>query len=309
MATVACELHVAFQYFHWTGFYRSMPLRTLGAAAAGAAAGGALGTGGGGGSSSGAAAGTTAAQAAGAGLLVVGPYQGSLGCLRIPFRWALGAAGWHPSRPARFNPACRRNLPQAQLACVWPPSPAARACAALRHAPAARSWCRMCTRSPGTLPAPAAPRRVSGTAVLARRWRCDGRMLAAARSGLPGVQGGAGCLQGRDPPSCAAPPPQSELVVPVLAPYGELLAVLDVDSGVYSLQPAGRSLARRLAGVLPAGRRCPPVAHGWAAVTRTSACAAAPLRADLPAAFTDVDVHWLERLCADLGARRWASGL
>ena len=53
MATVACELHHAFEYFHWTGFYRvTRP-----------------------------------------GLLVIGPYQGSHGCLRIEFsRGVCGAA-------------------------------------------------------------------------------------------------------------------------------------------------------------------------------------------------------------------------
>lgn len=45
MATVACELHHAFDHFHWTGFYRVTE----------------------------------------PGLLVIGPYQGSHGCLRIPF--------------------------------------------------------------------------------------------------------------------------------------------------------------------------------------------------------------------------------
>jgi L-methionine (R)-S-oxide reductase len=44
-ATVACELHHAFDYFDWTGFYRVR----------------------------------------GADLLVIGPYQGAHGCLRIPF--------------------------------------------------------------------------------------------------------------------------------------------------------------------------------------------------------------------------------
>ena len=42
MATVACELHNAFDYFHWTGFYRNL-----------------------------------------ADELVIGPYQGRHGCLRI----------------------------------------------------------------------------------------------------------------------------------------------------------------------------------------------------------------------------------
>lgn len=53
MATVACELHHAFEYYHWTGFYRAV------------------------------------SEA----LLVVGPYQGGHGCLRIAFdRGVCGAA-------------------------------------------------------------------------------------------------------------------------------------------------------------------------------------------------------------------------
>lgn len=53
MATVACELHHAFDYFDWTGFYRRIEPE----------------------------------------LLAVGPYQGSHGCLRIPFeRGVCGAA-------------------------------------------------------------------------------------------------------------------------------------------------------------------------------------------------------------------------
>ena len=53
MATVACELHHAFAYYHWTGFYR-----------------------------------VTAPE-----LLTVGPYQGGHGCLRIEFsRGVCGAA-------------------------------------------------------------------------------------------------------------------------------------------------------------------------------------------------------------------------
>ena len=51
MATVGCELHHAFEKFHWTGFYR-----------------------------------VTAPE-----LLVIGPYQGTHGCLRIPF--AMGVCG------------------------------------------------------------------------------------------------------------------------------------------------------------------------------------------------------------------------
>lgn len=53
MATVASELHTSFDYFHWTGFYRAV----------------------------------------GDDLLVIGPYQGGHGCLRIPFsRGVCGAA-------------------------------------------------------------------------------------------------------------------------------------------------------------------------------------------------------------------------
>ena len=53
MATVACELHQAFDYYHWTGFYRVVKDD----------------------------------------LLLVGPYQGSHGCLAIPFsRGVCGAA-------------------------------------------------------------------------------------------------------------------------------------------------------------------------------------------------------------------------
>jgi GAF domain-containing protein len=52
-ASVVCELHHAFDYFDWTGFYRTR----------------------------------------GADLLVIGPYQGLHGCLRIPFsRGVCGAA-------------------------------------------------------------------------------------------------------------------------------------------------------------------------------------------------------------------------
>lgn len=65
-ATVACELHHAFAYFHWTGFYR--------VAAPPAAADG--------GAADGAAPPAPPAEPQ----LVIGPYQGGLGCLRIPFR-------------------------------------------------------------------------------------------------------------------------------------------------------------------------------------------------------------------------------
>lgn len=53
MATVACELHHAFEHFHWTGFYRAVSDD----------------------------------------LLIIGPYQGGHGCLRIAFdRGVCGAA-------------------------------------------------------------------------------------------------------------------------------------------------------------------------------------------------------------------------
>ena len=53
MATVVCELHHAFDYYHWTGFYRVVAPRQL----------------------------------------AIGPYQGTHGCLRITFdRGVCGAA-------------------------------------------------------------------------------------------------------------------------------------------------------------------------------------------------------------------------
>lgn len=53
MATVACELHRSFERYDWTGFYRAV----------------------------------------GGNVLVIGPYQGGHGCLRIPFdRGVCGAA-------------------------------------------------------------------------------------------------------------------------------------------------------------------------------------------------------------------------
>jgi len=56
LATVVCELHRAFDHFHWTGFYRAIP-------------------------------------DASARMLVIGPYQGGHGCLRIPFdKGVCGAA-------------------------------------------------------------------------------------------------------------------------------------------------------------------------------------------------------------------------
>lgn len=53
MATVVCELHHTFEHYDWTGFYRAV----------------------------------------GEDMLVIGPYQGTHGCLRIPFsRGVCGAA-------------------------------------------------------------------------------------------------------------------------------------------------------------------------------------------------------------------------
>ncbi len=53
MATVSCELHHTFEHYHWTGFYRHVRPQ----------------------------------------LLIIGPYQGSHGCLRITFdRGVCGAA-------------------------------------------------------------------------------------------------------------------------------------------------------------------------------------------------------------------------
>eukprot|EP00884_Botryococcus_braunii_P021493 jgi/Botrbrau1/8027/Bobra.13_2s0004.2 len=55
LATVVCELHGGFEHFHWTGFYRVVPEVPN--------------------------------------TLIIGPYQGTHGCLRIPFsRGVCGAA-------------------------------------------------------------------------------------------------------------------------------------------------------------------------------------------------------------------------
>lgn len=63
MATVVSELHNAFDHFHWTGFYRAVADD----------------------------------------LLVIGPYQGGHGCLRIPFsRGVCGAAA--RTRETQFVP-------------------------------------------------------------------------------------------------------------------------------------------------------------------------------------------------------------
>ena len=69
LATVACELHAAFEYFHWCGWYRAVP-------STGAAARAADGT---------ASSAAAQQQQQPRRELVVGPYQGSHGCLRIAF--------------------------------------------------------------------------------------------------------------------------------------------------------------------------------------------------------------------------------
>jgi L-methionine (R)-S-oxide reductase len=67
MATIACELHHSFDYFDWTGFYRVVS----------------------------------------PGLLKVGPYQGTHGCLQIAFdRGVCGAAA--RSRTTQLVPDVRR---------------------------------------------------------------------------------------------------------------------------------------------------------------------------------------------------------
>lgn len=87
---------------------------------------------------------------------------------------------------------------------------------------------------------------------------------------------------------------QSEVVVPVLAADGRLLAVLDLDSGELK-----RGCSSNEPALLPCMHAC---SH---ALTPTPAL----LSADLPAAFTATDAACLETLCASLGARRWETGL
>ena len=90
MATVACELHHAFEYFHWTGFYRQTA----------------------------------------PGQLVIGPYQGTHGCLHISFdRGVCGAAARHARHaigarraclPRSYRPAPRRRDPRSSCRCSRP---------------------------------------------------------------------------------------------------------------------------------------------------------------------------------------------
>ena len=73
MATVACELHAAFAYFHWTGFYRAAAEPACPAPSASQP--------------------SVGPQQPCEQQLVIGPYQGGLGCLRIPFsKGVCGAA-------------------------------------------------------------------------------------------------------------------------------------------------------------------------------------------------------------------------
>ncbi|KAG2422309.1 hypothetical protein HXX76_016134 [Chlamydomonas incerta] len=69
MSTVACLLHEAFEYYHWTGFYQAKDDAELDRE---------YGDG---------------EQVEYTGTLVIGPYQGHMGCLRIPYtRGVCGAA-------------------------------------------------------------------------------------------------------------------------------------------------------------------------------------------------------------------------
>ena len=67
MATVACELHHAFDYFHWTGFYRRQEAQ-----------------------------------------LVVGPYQGGHGCLRIDLSRGICGAAARTGRTQRVDDVSKR---------------------------------------------------------------------------------------------------------------------------------------------------------------------------------------------------------
>lgn len=103
----------------------------------------------------------------------------------------------------------------------------------------------------------------------------------------------------------------------MLTPDGRLLAVLDVDSGACLCTRTHTLVVLGLAAVPPADLSALPHALVPACIPTCSLLAspshpprpAALPHADLPAAFTDVDAQWLERLCADLGARPWSSGL
>lgn len=79
MATVSSVLHQAFDYYHWTGFYRTVGIQEPTAASCRTLHQQPTPT-------------PAALSSGGQQLqLVVGPYQGSLGCLRIPY--AQGVCG------------------------------------------------------------------------------------------------------------------------------------------------------------------------------------------------------------------------
>ena len=100
-ATAACELHHAFAYFSWTGFYK------------------------------------TAQQAPG--WLVVGPYQGSLGCLRI--RVGRGAGMQRGCSLCSSRSDSRQQVSAAPV-----------------RRPAGLSWCQTSMPSQDTSPATASAR-------------------------------------------------------------------------------------------------------------------------------------------------------
>ncbi len=69
MATVVCELHHSFRYYHWTGFYRVVAPR----------------------------------------MLAIGPYQGTHGCLRIPFDNGICGAAARSGRTQRVDDVHQRD--------------------------------------------------------------------------------------------------------------------------------------------------------------------------------------------------------
>lgn len=173
MATVACELHAAFAYFHWTGFYRA-------AAATPAAAQHAEHA--------------QHEQRPSEQQLVIGPYQGGLGCLRIPFsKGVCGAAARE-----------RRT----QLVPDVHAFPGHIACASSTQVGRPAQWCRSSGRQP------AAGAGTCAGDVCKQTCLC----VTAAR-------------HRHTTPPCHSLVLQSEVVVPVVTPDGRLLAVLDVDSG------------------------------------------------------------------------------
>jgi GAF domain-containing protein len=86
MATVSSVLHQAFEYYHWTGFYRTAGTQELTAASCSTLKGLPQ-------QSTPTSAATSSSSQQPQLQLVVGPYQGSLGCLRIPYdKGVCGAA-------------------------------------------------------------------------------------------------------------------------------------------------------------------------------------------------------------------------